>query len=170
MTRYVALLRGVNVGGHRRVPMAELRAALTGLGLRDVATYLASGNAVFTSDLDAAALERAVHSAILERMSVGTTVLVRSAAELATVVRDNPWPERAADEKKLHAFFLTAEPLAVPDFSRFVPDEVEVRGRVAYVWYANGAGQSRLQLTMPGVEGTARNWRTVLALAELTRG
>ena len=170
MTRYVALLRGVNVGSHQRVPMAELRAALTGLGLRDVATYLASGNALFTSELDAAALERAVHSAILERMSVGTTVLVRSAAELDAVVTANPWPERAAEEKKLHAVFLTAEPAAVPDFSRFAPDEVQVRDRVAYVWYANGAGQSKLQLSLPGVEGTARNWTTVLALRDRTRG
>lgn len=170
MTRYAALLRGVNVGGHRRVPMAELRAALTGLGLRDVATYLASGNAVFTSELDAPALERAVHSAILERMSVGTTVLVRSAAELDDVVKANPWPERAAEATKLHAVFLTAEPPAVPDFSRYAPDEVEVRGRVAYVWYADGAGRSKLPVTVPGVEGTARNWRTVLALAQLTRG
>jgi uncharacterized protein (DUF1697 family) len=168
MTRYVALLRGVNVGGHRRVPMAELRAVLTGLGLRDVSTYLASGNAVFSSDLDAEALERAVHSAILERMSVGTRVLVRSAAEMAQVVADNPWPDRATEVTQLHAVFLTAEPADVPDLSHFLPDELEVHGRVAYVWYANGAGRSKLQLTMPGVQGTARNWRTVLALAEMT--
>ena len=167
MTRYVALLRGVNVGGHRRVPMAELRAALKGLGLQDIATYLASGNAVFTSDLEPAVLERAIHSAILERMSVGTTVLVRTAAEMAEVVADNPWPERAAEPKKLHVAFLTAEPAEVPDVSRYAPDEAEVRGRAAYLWYADGAGRSKLTLTLPGVEATARNWSTVLALAEL---
>ena len=170
MTRVVALLRGVNVGGHRRVPMAQLRTLLGELGYTDVATYLQSGNAVFTTQEDPEAVARAVHEAILTGMDVDATVLVRTAAELADVVAGNPWPERAAWPKQLHAVFLTAEPAAVPDVSRFAPDEAEVRGRVAYVWYAEGAGRSKLTLPLPGVEAPARNWTTVLALAEMSGG
>ena len=170
-TRCVALLRGVNVGGHRRVPMAQLRTLLEELGFTDVATYLQSGNAVFTTDeQDTEAVARRVHAAVLERMDVDTTVLVRTAAELAEVVEGNPWPERAASPKQLHAVFLTAEPAEVPDVSRYAPDEAELRGKVVYVWYAEGAGRSKLVLSLPGIEATARNWTTVLALAELSAG
>ena len=170
MTRCVALLRGVNVGGHRRVPMAQLREVLTAAGLADVQTYLQSGNAVFTSDLPPAELEQLAHRAIRDGMDVETTVLVRTAAELADVVRDNPWPERASSPTQLHALFLTAAPRVVPDTSRYAPEEAEVRGRVAYLWYAHGAGRSKLQLPLPDVDATARNWRTVLALLEMTDG
>jgi uncharacterized protein (DUF1697 family) len=150
--------------------MAQLRALLAGLGLRDVATYLQSGNAVFSSDeREAAVLERAVHDAIARELDVDTTVMVRTADELAAVAEGNPWPARADVPKQLHAVFLAAEATAVPDFSRFAPDEVLVRGRTAYVWYAEGAGRSKLTLDALRVEGTARNWTTVLALRDMAR-
>jgi uncharacterized protein (DUF1697 family) len=170
VTRCVALLRGVNVGGHRRVPMAQLRAVLTSAGLADVQTYLQSGNAVFASDREPVELERVVREVIRDQIGVDTTVLVRTAAELTATVDANPWPDRAASPTQLHAVFLSAEPEVVPDTSRYAPEEAVVRGRVAYLWYAHGAGRSTLQLALPGVEATARNWRTVLALAQLTGG
>lgn len=167
--RFVVLLRGVNVGGHRRVPMAELRTLLTGLGFADVQTYLQSGNVVLTAENEPEQLERRVHDAILDGMGVDTTVLVRTAGELADVVARNPWPDRVDEPKKLHAVFLTAEAPAAQDFSRYAPEEVHVDGRTAYVWYALGAGRTKLPAQVPGVEGTARNWTTVLALMEMTR-
>ena len=170
MTTYVALLRGVNVGGHRRVPMPALRALLGSLGLTGVQTYLQSGNAVFGSDDGAEALAARIAAAIRDELDVDTTVMVRSGAELAQVVADNPWPDRAASPKQLHVLFLTAAPQEQPDVSRFAPEEAVVRGRVAYVWYAHGAGRSRLVLPLPGIEATARNWTTVTALAELAAG
>ena len=169
MTTYAALLRGVNVGGHRRVPMGELRALLTSLGLADVQTYLQSGNAVFRSEqADADVLAAQIAEAIRDGLGVATTVMVRSAAELVDVVDGNPWPDRAAEPKLLHVLFLTAAPSSPPDVSRFAPEEALIRGRVGYLWYALGAGRSKLVLTLPGIEATARNWTTVTALARMT--
>jgi uncharacterized protein (DUF1697 family) len=148
--------------------MAQLRSVLTAAGLADVATYLASGNAVFTSDRSTADLEQLVQRVVRDEMGVDTLVLVRTAEELEGAVLGNPWPDRAAFPTQLHVVFLTAEPAVVPDTSQYAPDEAHVTGRLAYVWYADGAGRSKLQLAVPGVEGTARNWRTVLALADMT--
>ena len=168
MTTYAALLRGVNVGGHRRVPMGELRALLTSLGLADVQTYLQSGNAVFRSEqADADVLAAQIAEAIRDGLGVDTTVMVRSAAELVDVVDGNPWPERTTEPKLLHVLFLTAAPSSPPDVSRFAPEEALFRGRVGYLWYALGAGRSKLVLKLPGIEATARNWTTVVALREL---
>lgn len=175
MTTYVALLRGVNVGGHRRVPMAALRALLEALRHTDVTTYLQSGNAVFRSDEpDTEQLGEQIAAAVREQLAVDAAVLVRSAAELAVVVAANPWPHRAAEPTKLHVAYLSAVPAVVGDVSRFAPDEVAVVGRAAYLWYAQGAGRSRLDLHAVeralGVTATARNWTTATRLAELTRG
>ena len=173
MTTYAALLRGVNVGGHRRVPMGGLRELLTSLGLADVQTYLQSGNAVFRSEqTDEDDLAAAIRAALLHALGVDAAVLVRSAAELAAVVAGSPWPDRAAEPKRLHAAYLSSLPPAVPDTSRFAPDEVRVVGRAAYLWYADGAGRSKLTLDALErhlrVTGTARNWTTATALARMT--
>ena len=165
----MALLRGVNVGGHRRVPMADLRAGLTGAGLTDVATYLQSGNAVFSGgpalEADVAALVRSV---VLSSCGVDAEVVLRSGAELADVVARLPWPERAAEPTLLHVLLLSAEPERV-EVSRVGPDELVLAdGREVWLWYGAGAGRSRLQVAAPGVVSTARNWRTVQALAALS--
>lgn len=173
MTTYAALLRGVNVGGHRRVPMSGLREVLGSLDLTGVTTYLQSGNAVFGSDEpDADVLSEAIRTAVRDSLGVDVPVLVRAAAELAQVVAANPWPERAAEPKKLHVGYLSSVPGDVPDLSRFPPDEVRVVDRAAYLWYADGSGRSRLTLDALeralAVTGTARNWTTATALARMT--
>ena len=175
MTTYAALLRGVNVGGHRRVPMAVLRDVLAALGHTGVTTYLQSGNAVFRSDEpDADVLAAAIRTAVRDALDVDVPVLVRAGAELAQVVAGNPWPDRAAEPKKLHVACLSAVPADAPDLSRFAPDEVRVVGRAAYLWYADRSGRSKLTLDVLeralGVTGTARNWTTVTALARMTAG
>lgn len=170
MSRRVVLLRGVNVGGHRRVPMADLRAGLSAAGLTDVRTHLASGNAVVSGgpvdDADLAALVRDV---VQTTYGVDTDAVVRTADELADLVARLPWPERAASEPAwLHVLLLSAEPGDVA-VSRCGEDEqVRPDGREVWVWYGAGAGRSRLQVDVPGVVATARNWRTVTALAELS--
>lgn len=175
MTTYVALLRGVNVGGHRRVPMAALRDLLVGLGHSDVTTYLQSGNAVFGStDRDTDRLAEGIRDAVLSSFGVDAAVLVRSAAELAEVVAANTWPDRAAEPTKLHVAYLSSVPVDAPDLSRFAPDEVCVVGRAAYLWYADGSGRSKLTLDVLEralrVTGTARNWTTATELARRTQG
>ena len=150
MTRLAVLLRGVNVGGHRRVPMAAWRARLEDLGCTEVTTHLQSGQAVVASGLSPDALATAVRADLLEGLGVETDVLVRDHAQLRAVVDGCPWPE-AADEAPttVHVAFL---------------DSVPGPG-VLYLLMPGGAGRTRMPAKGPG---TARNWRTVVRLLEMT--
>ncbi len=170
---YVALLRGVNVGGHRRVPMADLRGLCEGLGFGQVATYIQSGNIVFTSDHAVEEVGRRLEAAIAERFAFAVAVVVRSRAQLAAVAESHPFAGRQTDRAKLHVVFFEKPPppeavaaLMAGDTSS---DEVTVQGREAFVHHPSGAGRSKLNLDLLG-EGTARNWRSVTKLLELLEG
>ena len=174
MTVYVALLRGVNVGGHNRLPMATLRAVATGCGFGDVQTYIQSGNAVFTSRLGVAKVATTLHDAILAETGVDSRVVVRTAPDLATVVNDNPFLARGADEKMLHVVFLYEEStptVEAVDAPQYAPDEVAVIGTHAFLHTPNGLGRSKIaaepMIRKLGLHGTTRNWRTVTTLAEM---
>jgi uncharacterized protein (DUF1697 family) len=177
MVTYAALLRGVNVGGHNPVPMPALKRLCGDLGYDDVVTYIQSGNVVFRSPArSAAAVERALATAIEEALGLTITVLVRTTGELGTILRSNPFPK--AEPHRLHVAFLSAKPTAARaraleafDAGR---DEVKVRGREAYLHTPQGYGNSKLsggfvekQLE---VAATARNWNTVTKLLALAGG
>lgn len=166
------LLRGINVGGRRRVAMADLRSLLAGLGLDGVRTYLQSGNAVVTSALPPAELETAVAAALRQQLDLTVPVLVRTAGELGAVVAANPLP--VADPTMFHVGFLAAQPEArlVDGIDRdaLLPDRFAIGDRVAYLAYADVSRNTRLSRLSFGVDMTARNWRTVLALQELASG
>ncbi len=175
MARYVALLRGINVGGRKKVAMGELRDALGSLGYGDVETYLQSGNAVFTAtNNDPAGLAGAIEKELERRLAMDVKVLVRTRDELASVVEANPFPEATSEPSKLHVAFLSATPdahrAATIDAARFEPDQFRVGERAVYLWYPSGAGRSRLTNDLLerklGVTATSRNWNTVLALLE----
>jgi uncharacterized protein (DUF1697 family) len=165
----VALLRAVNLGGHNRVPMADLPRGLQAAGLTGVRTYLQSGNAVFDDGpRDEAAAAALVRSVVASSCGVDTDVVVRSPAAMADVVARLPWPERTDDPTKVHVLLLDAVPDRV-EVARVGPHELAHHdGREVYLFYGEGAGRSKLAVTAPGVVATARNWRTVLALAELS--
>jgi uncharacterized protein (DUF1697 family) len=173
---YAVLLRGVNVGGNRKVAMPDLRHVLESLGYTDVATYLQSGNAIVTTDeSDPARLERRIEKALLTDLGVATHVLVRTHDELTAVIKANPFPGPIAEPKFLHVVFLAAEPTAEArkkiDPDAYVPDEVRFGDRAIYVRYANGQGRSRLTPSVwerLKVAATARNWNTVVELADRT--
>jgi uncharacterized protein (DUF1697 family) len=177
MPRFVALLRGINVGGHRKVPMARLREAMGAAGFDDVSTYLQSGNVVLSaSESDADAVAREVERAIVEAFGFDVDVLVRSGAELAAVIAENPFAaQAAADPKRVHASFLADQlrPAALDDLetARFAPEEVVAGDRVLYLHLPEGIGRSKLAAALTdrrlGTLATARNWRTVEALADL---
>lgn len=173
---HIALLRGVNVGGHHKLPMAELRDVFEQLGYTDVATYVQSGNVVFSSESsDEDAIVRAIASAIEDRFGFAGPVLVRSTREFADAAERHPFAAAQPDETKLHVVFLADEPapeaLANLDPGRFAPEEFALEGRQLYVHYPGGAGRSRL--TIEPIErayattATARNWRTVTRLLSL---
>ena len=146
--------------------MAELRRELAARGAAEVRTHLQSGNAVLVADADPTPLVVEAVAAL----GVRCEVVVRTAAELADVVGRCPWPGRAAAEPALlHVGFLSAA--AEVRVRGTGPDEeVRVDGREVWTWYGAGAGRSRLALDAPGAVLTARNWRTVTALAALAGG
>ncbi|GAA4287325.1 DUF1697 domain-containing protein [Georgenia daeguensis] len=182
MTAYVALLRGINVGGHNRIAMADLREVATGLGHGDVATYVNSGNIVLTSDrADEEELGSELADAVRERLGVAPAVLVRPAAELEQVAAANPY-RAEPDPKKVHAVFLPSPPddgarravetALARAADRGSRDEAEMVARVLYLHTPDGLGRSVLaELLSRGVtrSGTARNWATVTKLLEMCR-
>ena len=173
MTRYIALLRGINVGGRNKVPMAALRETCESIGCADVATYIQSGNVVLTSPLDAKKLRAALESAIAEQIGVSPVVVIRTHQQLADVIAGNPFPK--ADTDHLHVAFLGDKPdagqvagLAELDHP---PEEVAVRGSDAYFHLPNGLGRAKLpELFGRRVKtpATVRNWRTVNKLLQMS--
>lgn len=175
MTRYAAFLRGINVGGRKKLAMDDLREILRSLGHAGVETYLQSGNALFTSTrTSAAALAGEIEEAITSRLGLDVKVLVRTAAELAAVAAANPFPAGTAEPSKLHVAFVSATPpadrLAKIDPSQFAPDELRAGDGVIYLWYPNGYGRTKLTNDVLerrlGVTATTRNWNTLTKLLE----
>lgn len=172
MTSWVALLRGVNVGGHRKLPMAELRAALTARGYRQVRTLLASGNIVLdAADESAAALEARLEADLEEAAGVRTDVIVRAPAEWAALIAANPFPAEAeAQPSRLVVVVMkgAADRSAADTYLKsYAGDErVAMVGRDVFVFYGDGMGNSKLATGKFGL-GTARNWNTVRKLGAL---
>jgi uncharacterized protein (DUF1697 family) len=165
----VALLRGVNVGGKVKVPMAELREELADLGLKDVVTYIQSGNVVFrTGEKDVGA---AIEKRIEAKYGLNVSVILRTLPELRRIAKRNPFPR--ADKSRLHVVFLAGKPKARAELEpeRSPGDEFAVKGREVYLHLPNGAGRTKLTLDYLerrlGVAGTQRNWNTLLKLVEL---
>jgi uncharacterized protein (DUF1697 family) len=157
--------------------MAGLRAALDNLGLEDVVTYVQSGNVVFRAPKRS---ERTIAASIERRVAdefgVQSRVLIRTPLELAAIAAGNPFLAESADPAKLHVVFLSAVPAkaraAALDPDRAPPAEHRLVGRELYLHLPEGAGASKLSLDWVertlGVDGTQRNWRTVLKLLELS--
>jgi uncharacterized protein (DUF1697 family) len=172
---YAALLRGINLGSHKRVAMADLRELVEDLGCADVRTYVQSGNVVLRSDLGAPKLAQAIEKAIERRLGHDITVVIRTERQLRDLVAANPFIRRKAREKTLYATFLAEKParervrkLGERDFA---PEQWEIVGDDICLFFPNGYGRVKLNNAMferqLGVPATTRNWRTVTALAEL---
>ena len=172
--RYVALLRGVNLGARNKVPMPALRAAVEELGFDEVATYVQSGNVVFRGAAQREpALVRSLERTIHRAFGLDVAVLVRTGAQLARVHADNPFLRR--DPATLHVTFLADRPSAaarrgLPDDNG--PDRLALRGREVYLWCPKGYGRTKLTNAWIearlGARATTRNWRTVVTLGELS--
>ncbi|WP_137992615.1 DUF1697 domain-containing protein [Streptomyces vilmorinianum] len=181
-TTYAALLRGINVGGHRRVPMAELRSLLEELGHRNVRTYLQSGNVVFTTDADEPAdeeLAAALEDAVEKHFGFRVDCLVRGAEYLAAVADACPFPAAELEAKQVHVTYFSEqagrERFALIDQAAFLPEEFRLGDRCLYLYAPEGLGRSKLAeaLSRPalvkGIVATSRNWNTVVKLVEMTR-
>ena len=175
MKTYIALLRGINVGGKGLLPMKELVAILESLGCRDVKTYIQSGNAVFEhSESEASKLAGKISAAIAKKRGFAPHVLVLDAKEFQRAVDGNPFPEAAEEPKSLHLFFLDSKPakatLKSLDSLKSDNEQFELRGSVFYLHAPDGIGRSKLAANVErklGVPATSRNWRTVCKLLEI---
>jgi uncharacterized protein (DUF1697 family) len=163
---FIALLRAVNVGGTGKLPMTELKAMCEALGFASVKTYIASGNVVFTSRKSESAVKKALEAELESYAGKPVGVLVRSAAEMAQVLADNPFPKMAPN--RTMAVFLDRAPPAdtLAGLRGQKNEEVRLGRREIYIHYGDGMGQSKL--VIPAAKtGTARNMNTVAALAKI---
>jgi uncharacterized protein (DUF1697 family) len=176
LPKFVALLRGINVGRNRRVAMGDLREIMGGLGHAGVKTHLNSGNVVFTSENENPhQLAQEIEQALSEKLGMNVRCVVRTGAELRAVIDGNPLIEVGTDGSRMLALFLSEQPdaatLAAHDPSTLGPEEIRVGDRTVYQWCPNGI------LAAPDVSAfvekrwkvavTARNWNTVTRLSAL---
>jgi uncharacterized protein (DUF1697 family) len=175
MAIYVALLRGINVGGRHSVKMADLRAQFLEAGAADVTTYIQSGNVVFRHSARPSALTRHLEAHLTAAAGFEVPVTLRTAEELATVVAGAPFP--TTEPTQLHVSFLDEPPpsgaFASVDRDAFAPEDFAAAEREVYLYLPNGIGRTKLVQALgltSRLTATTRNWRTVERLLGLTRG
>ncbi len=172
------MLRGINLGPSRRVPMADLRALFGEAGFQDVRTYVQSGNVVLESTAKPAELEREAAALISDRFGFDVPVVVRTARQLAAVVKLNPLGDVAEDPKRYQVSFLADKPgvdvVRALTEGAVEPERVAFHGREIYAWHPEGVARSKLWNALAGkglgVTATARNWTTVTTLLEMAGG
>jgi uncharacterized protein (DUF1697 family) len=179
MTTYVGVLRAINLGSHNKIAMSDLRTMLEKLGFDEPKTLLLSGNIVFKCDTGSCAtLEQQLEAASTKHLKVTTDYFVRSAKEWQAIVENNPFTKEArADPARVIMMCLRGAPSAAQlkalQASITGREVVKANGRHAYFVYPDGQGRSKLTIQKIekalGTRGTARNWNTVLKLAELSQ-
>jgi len=166
---YICFLRGINVGGNTMLPMNELKSLCEKLGFQRVRTYIQSGNVIFESLLDEAALAKHLEAALQKRMGKHIPVALRTIDELDEVLKKNPFQK--AEPAKVGVMFF-AKPVHkdfLDSVSTSTGEEVKIGNREIYIHYPNGMGRSKLKLPKEAKEGTVRNINTVRKLIELCR-
>ena len=177
MPVYIAMLRGINVGGHHRIKMDQLRTSLEALGLVQVKTYIQSGNVVFkAAKISPAALSKKIESQIVAQFGFSASVISRTAEEIAATVENNPLlNRRGIDREKLHVAFLSEAPesSAVQKLAdlTLAPDQSLALGKEVYLYFPNGVSNSSLWKhpldRVLSVITTTRNWKTVCTLHQM---
>ncbi|MDX9865873.1 MAG: DUF1697 domain-containing protein [Anaerolineaceae bacterium] len=177
MNTFVALFRGINVGGHNMLPMRELKDILAGIGLQDIATYIQSGNVVFTAEqTDTAVLSQTIREAVAHSHGFAPQVLLLTAEELAQAAAANPYPEAGDEPKTVHLYFLEEAP-SNPDLKKLAALKLDnehfmLINKVFYLYAPDGIGRSKLAAGVEkalGVAVTARNWRSVGKILEMVQ-
>lgn len=176
--KHIALLRAVNLPGHNKIGMADLKALVIGLGFTDAQTLLQSGNIVFSGGTKTTtSLEETLERAAAKQLGLETDFIVRTAKEWQAIIDANPFPREAKDDPShLLAVILKDEVSAanVTALQKAIVgrEVVRAKGRCLYVVFPDGIGRSKLTTAMTekklGTRGTARNWNTVLKLGLLT--
>ena len=166
MTKYIALIRAVNVGGTGKLPMADLKSMCNDAGFARVETYIASGNVVFESKAAPSRVKAGLEARLLAYAGKPVSVVVRTASEMVAVLKANPFPQ--AEPKYTYAIFLDKRPprdaldhAVGQSFEQMVLGDREI-----FIHYGNGMGRSKLRIPAARI-GTARNMNTVAKLAEI---
>jgi uncharacterized protein (DUF1697 family) len=177
MKTYIALFRGINVGGHNLLPMQELVGVLEGLGLHNIKTYIQSGNVVFQSEkIDSSGLSDKISVAINKRHGFTPQVFLLELDELENAIASNPFPEAESEPKTLHLYFLASVPKS-PDLKMLEgikreSERFKLKGKVFYLHAPDGIGRSKLAVQAEkslGIAVTARNWRTVCKVLAMAK-
>ncbi|QNG58216.1 DUF1697 domain-containing protein [Bacillus sp. PAMC26568] len=176
MTIYIALLRGINVGGHNKIKMADLKSLLESMGLNRVKTYIQSGNVLFESDEPEDLLRERIEQEIIGGFGLSVPVILRKAMEFEQIIKVCPFKaENLPEGESLHISFLAEAPSqdAISHVLTYKSDieECEIKGKEVYLILRQGFRNSKvlIQLQKLEVQGTLRNWKTVNKLAELAK-
>jgi uncharacterized protein (DUF1697 family) len=177
MNRKIGILRGINVGGKRKILMTDLKSMCEELGLKKVTTYIQSGNLIFNSDKPNSELENELEKAITEKYGFDVPVIVRTEKELENSINNNPFFDKDADIKQLHLTFLKEKPskenIEKALTFNYKSDKFKIDNKDAFIFCAGKYHESKLtnnffekQLK---VGATTRNWKTVMKLSELSK-
>ncbi|MCC1483117.1 DUF1697 domain-containing protein [Winogradskyella immobilis] len=174
MEIYIALLRGINVGGHRKIPMADLRGLLTKMGFNNVQTYIQSGNVIFQSSKDTKTLEITIKQAIANRFGFDVPVIVKTRADIKTIFDNCPFPET----KKTNSYYtlLSHQPdidlVKIASEKTYPNEEYQILNDCIYFYAEKGYGNAKFNLNWfektLNVNATARNYKTMLKLLSLS--
>ena len=175
MRTWIALIRGINVGGNNVLPMKELRALLENLGFENARTYIQSGNCIFQSDRDdTSSFSEEIAGAIMATLDFKPSVLILNESDLRLAIEKNPYPQGLEYPKSVHLFFLS-EPASEPNIKaldqlRKASEDYEITNKVFYLYAPEGIGRSKLASQAEkklGVTTTARNLRSAIKILEL---
>lgn len=182
MTIHIALLRGINVGGHHKIKMAELKNMFQSMGLNRVQTYIQSGNVLFDSAEDANSLRQRIEDEIEKVFSISLTVVLRTALELEKIIANCPFPEAvlkdaeaSAEVETFYVSMLLESPAqeAIEQLSTYSSkiDEFQIQNRDVYLLLREGVRNSKLasNLSKLDVPSTMRNWKTINKLNHLAQ-
>jgi uncharacterized protein (DUF1697 family) len=180
MTIYIALLRGINVGGHNKIIMAELRSSLEQLGLHNVKTYIQSGNILFESDETEELLQKSIHDKIEEDFGISSVVVIRTAEEIQQIISQPPFSNHEISEagssckgECLHVALLPTAP-SKANSDKLLPFANErelcvINGRDVYLLFFDSIRNSKLANNLKKLEvpATVRNWKTLMKLSSM---
>jgi uncharacterized protein (DUF1697 family) len=175
MKTFVVLFRGINVGGRNILPMKELASLMEGVGLKNVSTYIQSGNVAFqTASSGGSRLAAEIQDSIAERYGFRPELIILDESAIESAIAGNPFAEADAEPNKVHLMFLSSPP-SDPDLDalerlRAPSEQYALKGTVFYLYAPDGIGRSKFAARIEkslGVPGTARNWRTVRKLQEM---
>ena len=177
MKTFVSVLRGINVSGHKKVPMAELKALYEELDFKHITSYIQSGNVIFESN-DSKNLPALIEQKLLEKYGFQVSVIIRTVSEFEKVINNNPFvKDKNTDVAKLHVTFLEKPPQQADidkiDKLQYEPDKFSISGSEVYLYCPGGYGNTKLTNSFLEsklkVTATTRNWRTVNELLKIAR-